>query len=108
VSTHRAGILGAALVLEHVPDLVRSGSKPSRELDRVPELERSLRTYEQALAYPPHQVFIGNARPEQLWEQERPWWQGNGSGARRGSFGTRHTTLVITGLSDLGFSDQCL
>jgi glycine/sarcosine/betaine reductase complex component C subunit beta len=87
VSVRRAGILGAALVLEHVPDLVRYGSKPSRELDRLPELERSLRTYEQALAYPPHQVFIGNARPEQLWEQERPWWRGNGSGARRGSFG---------------------
>ncbi len=64
MSVRRAGILGAALVLEHVPDLVRYGSKPSRELDRLPELERSLRTYEQALAYPPHQVFIGNARPE--------------------------------------------
>jgi betaine reductase len=87
VSSRRAGILGAALVLEHVPDLVRYGSKPSRERDRLPELVASLRTYEQALAYPPHQVFIGNLRPEQLWERPRPWWQGNGSGARGGRFG---------------------
>jgi betaine reductase len=87
VSTRRAGILGAALVLEHVPDLVRYGSKPSRERGRLPELLASLRTYDQALAYPPHQVFIGNGRPEELWERERPWWQANGAGSRRGSFG---------------------
>jgi betaine reductase len=87
VSTRRAGILGAAFVLEHVPDLVRYGSKPSRERDRLPELSASLRTYEQALGYPPHQVFIGNLRPEELWERERPWWQSNGTGDRRGRFG---------------------
>ena len=34
----RAGILGASLVLEHVPDLVRYGSKPSREQERIPEI----------------------------------------------------------------------
>ena len=38
--TRRAGVLGAALVLEHVPDLVRYGSKPSRERERLPELDR--------------------------------------------------------------------
>jgi betaine reductase len=85
---HRAGILGAAFVLQHVPDLVRYGSKPSRERERLPQLANALRTYEQALAYPPHQVFIGNLRPEDLWERPRPWWQSNGAaGARRGSFG---------------------
>jgi betaine reductase len=95
----RAGILAASLVLEHVPDLVRYGSKPSREPDRLPELERALRSYEQGLAYPPHQVFIGNARPEALWELPRPWWSPNGlqpdgaagtsaeASARRGRFG---------------------
>ena len=28
----------------------------------------ALRTYEQAVAYAPNQVFIGNARPEELWD----------------------------------------
>jgi betaine reductase len=84
----RAGILGAALVLEHVPDLVRYGSKPAREPAQLRELLGALRTYEQALAYPPHQVFIGNLRPETLWERPRPWWNGAAaSGERTGRFG---------------------
>jgi glycine/sarcosine/betaine reductase complex component C subunit beta len=83
-----AGVLAAAFVLEHVPDLVRYGSKPLRERARLPELEAALRSYDQALAYPPHQVFVGNRRPEELWEIERPWWKGkNGTGERRGRFG---------------------
>jgi betaine reductase len=80
----RAGILGASLVLQHVPDLVRYGSKPTRETGRLPELLQALRSYEQALAYPPHQVFIGNLRPELLWGLPRPWWSPNGGGGTRG------------------------
>ena len=56
--TRRAGIHGATLVLQHVPDLVRYGSKPRREQERLAELLSALRTYEQAIGYPPHQVFI--------------------------------------------------
>jgi glycine/sarcosine/betaine reductase complex component C subunit beta len=84
----RAGILGATLVLAHVPDLVRYGSKPQREPERLPELLGALRTYDQALAYPPHQAFIGNLRPEALWELARPWWSAtNGAAERSGRFG---------------------
>jgi betaine reductase len=85
----RAGVLAASLVLEHVPDLVRYGSKPSRERERIPELLGSLRRYEEAVAYPPHQAFIGNIRPEELWDVPRPWWAAavrNGA-ATRGRFG---------------------
>jgi betaine reductase len=85
--TRRAGILQAAFVLEHVPDLVRYGSKPARERDRLPELEGALRTFEQAVAYPPHQAFIGNLRPEALWDTPRPWWQNLDGADRRGRFG---------------------
>ena len=84
----RAGVLGAAFTLQHVPDLVRYGSKPQREQARLPELLGALRTYDKALAYPPHQVFIGNLRPEALWDRPRPWWSGtNGVALRRGRFG---------------------
>ena len=59
-------------VLIHVPDLVRYGSKPSREIEKgnlpIQKLEESLRKYEEALGYPPNQVFIGNLKPEKLWE----------------------------------------
>jgi len=68
-------VLAASLVLEHVPDLVRYGSKPRRELGRQAELESALRSYEDACRYPPHQVFIGALRPEELWKLERPWWR---------------------------------
>lgn len=88
--TRRAGVLGASFVLQHVPDLVRHGSKPSRERDRLADIVAALRTYEQAVAYPPHQVFIGNYRPEELWEIPRPWWGfdwGESPPDRSGDFG---------------------
>ena len=72
--TRRAGIHAASLVLQHVPDLVRYGSKPARESTRLPELQAELRSYDEALTYPPHQVFLGARRPEELWELPRPWW----------------------------------
>ena len=69
----RAGILGASLVLEHVPDLVRYGSKPSREHQRLTDLVPALRGFDAAVVYPPNQAFIGNLRPETLFGRSRPW-----------------------------------
>jgi betaine reductase len=81
-------VLGAALVLEHVPDLVRYGSKPMRERSELPRLVAALRTWEEAVAYPPHQVFVGNLRPEDLWDAPRPRWRSPaGPAERRGPFG---------------------
>ena len=75
-----AAIHACSLALAHAPDLVRHGSKPARELaaDRdglLSSLEGSLRSYDDALAYAPHQVVIGNLPAEKLWEIERPWWR---------------------------------
>jgi glycine/sarcosine/betaine reductase complex component C subunit beta len=68
-------ISAASAALAHVPGLARHGSKPSRELARNPELEASflgsLRTFEQAVAYAPHQAFLGALHPREL--PERPW-----------------------------------
>jgi betaine reductase len=72
--SRRAAVVAASLVLEHVPDLVRYGSKPSREPHRLPEIAGALRTFADAVAYPPNQVMIGNLPPEDLWERPRPWW----------------------------------
>jgi len=73
--SRRAAVLAASFVLEHVPDLVRYGSKPWREQPRWPELFGALRSYEDAVAYPPNQVFVGALPPEDLWERPRTWWQ---------------------------------
>jgi glycine/sarcosine/betaine reductase complex component C subunit beta len=89
---NRAAIHGCSLVLAHAPDLVRHGSKPSRELavngdGLLHELTGALRTYEQALAYAPHQAFIGNLAPSALWEVERPRWRHTAEPEAEGPFG---------------------
>jgi betaine reductase len=71
----RAAVVATSLVLDHAPDLVRYGSKPRRESARWPEIAPSLRTFDDAVAYPPNQVMIGNVPPEDLWERARPWWK---------------------------------
>jgi glycine/sarcosine/betaine reductase complex component C subunit beta len=84
----RAAVVGASIVLDHAPDLVRYGSKPRREAGRWPEITTSLRSYEDAVAYPPNQVVIGNLRPQDLWERARPWWkQPVGDASPDGAFG---------------------
>jgi betaine reductase len=71
----RAAVTHASLVLEHVPDLVRYGSKPSREPSKLDALRGSLRSFDDAVAYGPNQVFIGNLPPEDLWDRPRNWWE---------------------------------
>ena len=73
--TRRAAVTSASFVLEHVSDLVRYGSKPRREPQRLDGLERALRSYDEAVAYAPNQVFIGALAPEDLWTRPRNWWQ---------------------------------
>jgi len=87
-----AAVHACSLVLAHAPDLVRHGSKPARELavdqdGLLGSLSGALRTYEEAVAYPPHQVLLGNLRPDALWEIERPWWRNPVAAKREGPFG---------------------
>jgi glycine/sarcosine/betaine reductase complex component C subunit beta len=81
-----AAVHSCSLVLAHAPDLVRHGSKPTRE-DAAEQIAPKLRTFEEALAYPPHQVFLGSLRPEELWGIERPWWAHLAEAKREGRFG---------------------
>ncbi|GGJ88799.1 glycine/betaine reductase C [Lentibacillus kapialis] len=70
-------VKGASSVIAHTPGLVRHGSKPTRETAKndhlLDEILANLRNYEEAVAYPPNQVFIGNMRPDDLNEYARPW-----------------------------------
>ena len=63
----------------HTPDLVRYGSKPRRELAFQPalgaRLAASLRSYHEAVSYPPNQTFIGNLTPDELAKLPRPWFK---------------------------------
>jgi betaine reductase len=65
--------------------MVRHGSKPARELEADPDLAESLfgslRTFEEAMAYPPNQAFLGALHPREL--PERPWVSASTDGAER-------------------------
>ena len=85
-------IKGVAYCLSHVPDLVRHGSKPSRDIPLDPSIldliHKHLRTFKDAVDYPPHQVFIGNLKPDDLKAVQKPWFKNHqGSGDRFGPFG---------------------
>ena len=75
----RVGIEGVFYSLAHVPDLVRYGSKPLREIHANPalgnELKQKLRDFAAAVAYPPHQAYIGNIAPERLSDLPKPWYE---------------------------------
>ncbi|MDR7542627.1 MAG: glycine/sarcosine/betaine reductase complex component C subunit beta [Armatimonadota bacterium] len=70
-------IRAASFVLAFAPDLVFCGSKPRREIARNSslraEIRSHLRSFADVVAYPPHQVMIGNLTPETLWDIPRPW-----------------------------------
>jgi len=75
----RVGIDGVFYSLSQVPDLVRYGSKPLREIRANPalgdELKEKLRDFSAAVAYAPHQAYIGNIAPEKLCDLPRPWYE---------------------------------
>jgi betaine reductase len=66
-------------ILVHLPDFVRHGSKPSREIPKHPELagkvKSHLRTYGESVGYAPNQVFIGNLEPDSLRSLTQPWFR---------------------------------
>jgi len=80
-------IKGVSYIIVHVPDLVRYGSKPTRETAKDPALDEkikaSLRSFDEVVDYAPHQAFIGNIKPEDLWRIERPWYQNLLKGSSR-------------------------
>lgn len=82
-----------AYVLVHVPSFVQYGSKPTREIGSSPEpllptIEAHLRSFGEAVEYPPNQVFIGNLHPDGLNDIEQPWYEHLLKGASRyGAYG---------------------
>ena len=84
--TERTAVVsGGAQVLAHVPGFARHGSKPARELRKSKELKASflgsLRSFEDAVAYAPHQAYIGSIHPREMGD--RPWVGGGDRSASR-------------------------
>ncbi len=72
-----------AYALVHVPSFVRYGSKPIRDIalsggagsDLEKKIYSRVRTFQEAVAYPPNQVFIGNMHPDGLHGISQPWYE---------------------------------
>jgi len=88
-------IKATGYILAHAPDmLVHNGTTQTSERALNPKSEyllqipRSIRSYQQALEYPPNQTYIGNITPEQLAQIEQPWYDKQTENAARfGKFG---------------------
>jgi betaine reductase len=85
-------ITGVSYFLAHVPSMIRYGSKPHREIKHdsssLQPILSHLRSFDQAVAYPPNQVFIGNVDPDELWNVPSPWYKNPIPNASRwGEFG---------------------
>ena len=85
-----AVVRAASLALAHTPGLARHGSKPMRTLPADAELTSqflgSLRSFDDAVGYPPHQAFLGACHPREL--PSRPWvGMGSAGGQRFAPFG---------------------
>lgn len=99
-------ITAVANVLAHAPGLVRYGSKPLRDIARVPAtleaITARLRSFDDAVAYGPNQAFIGNIEPEALASVSRPWFDSLDRGASStGAFGDLISEVELLGLLKL-------
>ena len=78
MSNYLPVIKAASSILIHTPGLTRYGSKPQREIAanpaRLADLNRSLRSFQQAQGYLPNQVFVGQQAPEKMSLFSRPWF----------------------------------
>ena len=73
-------IQGAGYVLAHTPDMVlHNGTTQTTERivnpdsEYLKELPGHIRSYEDAVAYWPNQVYIGNRTPDELAAEPQPW-----------------------------------
>ena len=71
-----AAVTAASFVLEHVPDLVRYGSKPSREPEQLDAAERR-RSARSTRPSPTRRTRSSSAtsRRADLWDVPRDWWR---------------------------------
>ena len=86
-------IKGASYILAHTPDFISFGSnqvlaKKANDHEYLNELKKKQRSFEDVVAYPANQCFIGNITPEQLEQIAEPWYHNQLANAeRQGRFG---------------------
>ncbi|MFA5536127.1 MAG: glycine/sarcosine/betaine reductase complex component C subunit beta [Bacillota bacterium] len=88
-------VKGASYTLIHAPDMViHQGTTQITERlkhadgDHLKKLPAHLRSFDEVVAYPPNQVYIGNLEPDALANTPKPWYENLVENAGRfGNFG---------------------
>lgn len=75
-------IKSTAYSLIHSPNLlVSQGTTQTQDRDKDPnspyltKLSQHLRSFDEAVKYPPNQAYIGGINPKELYEIPRPWYE---------------------------------
>ena len=100
----KVAVKGASYVLVHAPDLLfhngstQTGTRLANPDDEyLKAIPSHLRSFEDAVNYPPNQVYIGNLSPEELEKLPEPWFKDAKKAERTGAFGEimRQTEFYI-------------
>src|SRR5690554_2573347 len=74
------------MVLTHGTTLMLERAKHP-DSDFLAAVKEALRPFEDVVAYPPNQVYIGNLTPEELAELPQPWYENPVEPKRLGRLG---------------------
>lgn len=87
-------IKGAGYIMVHLPNIMmQQGTTITMEQIKNPDssylriIDQFIRSFEQAVQYPPNQVYIGNVTPGELQELPRPWYENLIEKGREGRYG---------------------
>ncbi len=96
---------GASYVLIHTPDMIiNNGTTQTSERITNPDSEylknirQSFRTFEEVVAYPPNQTYIGNMTTTELKDVAKPWYEQKVSDKRFSNKGEIMPEIEFIGL----------
>ncbi|ACB84071.1 glycine/sarcosine/betaine reductase complex component C subunit beta [Natranaerobius thermophilus] len=85
---------GNSYILVHAPNTMKyhgstqqSDRHKNPESDYLKNLPNYMRSFEDAVKYPPNQTYIGNISPDELAQIEKPWYQNLDQGDRYSDWG---------------------
>jgi DNA-binding transcriptional ArsR family regulator len=76
-------LIQASNMLLHQGTTQTSERRKNPTSEHLEKLSQHLRSFQEAVSYPPNQVYIGNMTPDDLKDIPRPWYQAPVSGASR-------------------------
>lgn len=106
-------IKAAGYIMVHAPNIMMEhGTTITMEQIKNPDssylgiIDQFIRSFDQAVKYPPNQVYIGNLTPDELRELPRPWYENLSDGGREGKYGEIYPEEEFYGVLKIADSFQ--